>query len=135
MHHDASAAAGDDGDPAVQPALGPGRGRLEGELAQQHPHDDIHLGGGQRRADTAVRTTAEGERWVVYINATNHLPALVEGTSASGELLERYVFRNLQANPADLQVASSFDSEARWGPAKGLFGRLARSNAAESRNR
>jgi len=77
-----------------------------------------------------VRTTPSGERWRAFIDPANHLPALVECEAANGDLLERYRFRDVEADPADLGSAAAFDPDARWGPPRGLFGRLGRGNDA-----
>jgi Protein of unknown function (DUF1571) len=73
-----------------------------------------------------VRTTPSGETWRVYLDPQTHLPALVNGVDARGNLLERYVFRDVRANLSELASADAFDANARWGPARGLFGRLVR---------
>lgn len=71
---------------------------------------------------------AAGETWLFYLDAQTALPALVEGKSASGELLERYVFRDVKPDVAELASAEAFDPAKRWGSAgSGLLGRLARS--------
>jgi hypothetical protein len=77
-----------------------------------------------------VRITPSGETWHVYIDPETHLPAMVQATDLQGELLERYVFRNPQTDPADLASADAFDPDRRWGAATDLLGRLARSRSA-----
>jgi hypothetical protein len=54
---------------------------------------------------------------------------MVEGTSRSGELLERYLFRDVKPDVPELAAANAFDPAKRWGNsvASGLLGRLARS--------
>ncbi len=84
-------------------------------------------GAEQRPCHKVVRTTATGETWTVDFDAQNHLPCVIHGQSASGELLERYVFRDFKSGLPELAVASAFDPDARWGASRGLFGRLARS--------
>jgi hypothetical protein len=79
-----------------------------------------------------ARITPEGETWHVYIDPDTHLPTLVEATDLKGELLERYTFRDVRPDPAELASADAFDPDRRWGPAKGLFGRLARSKDAKT---
>jgi hypothetical protein len=71
------------------------------------------------------RTTPSGEKWQVYLDPRSHLPALVHVVDLKGELLERYAFRDLRPNPADLASSDAFDPTARWGQPRGLFGRLA----------
>ena len=58
--------------------------------------------------------------------------ALVEVKAADGALLEHYVFRDIQVDPAELAQADAFDHDARWGPPRGLFGRIARGNAGNA---
>jgi hypothetical protein len=73
------------------------------------------------------RVTSNGEIWQVYLDSDSILPVMVEAHSASGELLERYHFRSVTADPPLLASADAFDPNKRWGEQKGLFGRLARS--------
>jgi hypothetical protein len=73
-----------------------------------------------------VRTDANGETAVVYLDTTTDLPYLVHRTDGAGQLLEHYVFRNVQPDLGELSVAEAFDPIKRWGPPKGLFGRIAR---------
>ena len=44
-------------------------------------------------------------------------------------MVERYIYREIQENPADLAVAGAFEPDQRWGESKGLLGRLARAAA------
>ena len=74
-----------------------------------------------------VRTTASGESWRVYLDPRTHYPSLVEAVDAKGDLLERYVFSDVRANLPELASADAFNQTARWGPARGLFGRLTQS--------
>jgi hypothetical protein len=74
-----------------------------------------------------TRVLPGGETWVVYLDPKSMLPTFVQETGPGGELLERYVFRDLTPNVAELAKAEAFDPDARWGPQKGLFQRLARS--------
>ena len=71
-----------------------------------------------------LRKTAEGDVWRAYFDPANHLPALVECQAGNGELLERYVFENIQPDPPELATMAAFDPDARWGPPRGLFGRM-----------
>ncbi|WP_165222628.1 DUF1571 domain-containing protein [Aquisphaera insulae] len=76
------------------------------------------------------RTTPTGEIWRVYLDRKTLMPAVVLAQKAdSGELIEKYTYRNLRENPADLARAEAFDPDKRWGEAKGLFSRLAGGNA------
>ena len=73
-----------------------------------------------------VRTKADGEVARLSLDPDTHLPALVEVKAADGELLEFYVFQDVRLDPSELAQANAFDPDARWGPARGLFGRIAR---------
>lgn len=72
---------------------------------------------------------AAGETWLFYLDAQTALPAMVEGTAGSGELLERYLFRDVKPDVPELASADAFDPSKRWGTstAAALLGRLARS--------
>ncbi len=76
-----------------------------------------------RRLD---RVAPSGEHWRAWFDPKTSLPALVECSAGTGELLERYTFRDFQADPAELATAAAFDPNARWGPPRGLLGRLGR---------
>lgn len=71
------------------------------------------------------RTTAEGDVWRAFIDPTNHLPMLVECQARNGDLLEQYIFRDIQSDPPELASNGAFDPDVRWGPPRGLFGRVA----------
>jgi hypothetical protein len=73
-----------------------------------------------------VRTNAAGEVARVYLDPESRFPAFVEVKTATGDLLEHYVFRDIRVDLPELADAGAFDQEARWGPARGLFGRVAR---------
>ena len=77
-----------------------------------------------------TRTTTAGERWRAYLDPRSHLPAMVRCESANGDLQELYVFRDVQPDIAELATTAAFEPNARWGPPKGLFGRLSRGNDA-----
>ena len=77
-----------------------------------------------------VRVTANGETWQVFLDPESKLPAMVQATAANGDLLERYLFRAVEPNPAALAVADAFDPNRRWGEPKGLLHRLARATAS-----
>lgn len=76
-----------------------------------------------------LRTSPAGERWRVFFDPATHLPSLVEARDAQGQLLESYRFRDVRANLPVLAAADAFDPDARWGQARGLFGRIARGEA------
>ena len=76
-----------------------------------------------------TRIDSDGLRWLVYLDEQTKLPTLVQAESASGELLERYLFRNIEINPTELTLANAFDPDTRWGKsAGGLLSRVARGN-------
>jgi hypothetical protein len=79
-----------------------------------------------------TRVTPDHEEWVVYLDARTYFPALVQANAANGDLLERYVFRDVQPNLAELATPAAFDPDARWGTSKGLFQRIARSAGADA---
>ena len=79
-------------------------------------------------AHCLTRTTPSGENWRVYLDVENHLPSLVQAVDARGELLERYLFHDIKANPTELTATDAFDPIARWGQPRGLFSRMTRSS-------
>ncbi len=89
-------------------------------------------GGFDHALQCLVRNTPTGETWRVYLDPQTHLPALVVAVDARGELLERYLFRDVRPNPAELASADAFDSNARWGPARGLLSRLTRGDQPDA---
>jgi Protein of unknown function (DUF1571) len=83
-----------------------------------------------------VRVTPTNETWTVYLDPQTHLPASVQAVSGQGELLERFTFRDPILNLPELAKADAFDPDARWGPSKGFFSRLAgATTAADSTTR
>jgi hypothetical protein len=73
------------------------------------------------------RVSPQGETWVVFLDLRTLMPALVSATrTSSGELIERYVYRNFRPDPAALASADAFDPDKRWGESKGLLSRLAK---------
>jgi Protein of unknown function (DUF1571) len=79
-----------------------------------------------------VRKTPSGETWNVYLDSRTMLPRLVSAEDSRGELVERYIYREVRENPADLKTASAFVPDQRWGEPNGLFSRLARAAAGPS---
>ena len=79
-----------------------------------------------------VRVTPTNETWIVYLDPETDLPVLVQATAENGDRLEHFVFRDLSFDPADLASADAFSPEARWGPSRGLFQRLARAGTANA---
>jgi hypothetical protein len=73
------------------------------------------------------RQTPNGETWQVYLSTRTLMPVIVSAfQTASGDVIERYTYRNLKTNPAELAAADAFDPDRRWGEPKGLFSRIAR---------
>lgn len=74
-----------------------------------------------------TKGTPEGGKWLVYLDNETKLPALVQEVGPGGELQEKYIFKDVEANPAELLAANAFDPDARWGKsAVGMLSRLAR---------
>jgi hypothetical protein len=73
-----------------------------------------------------VRRTQSGETWNVYLDQSSLLPRMVVAEDRQGELIERYVYREIRENPAELKTADAFSPEKRWGDSKSLVGRLTR---------
>ncbi len=74
-----------------------------------------------------VEDRENGEHWEVFLDTASGLPALVHGTTGSGDLLEHYVFGDVRTDLPDLASATAFDPDARWGgKGGGLLGRLSR---------
>lgn len=98
--------------------------------------DDLSYGGLEAPVPQApschklVRKTPSGETWLVYIDAGTRLPFLVQGTDGQGQLLERYVFRDVKVDLPELATTAAFDPDQRFGAPRGLFDRLARSAGA-----
>jgi hypothetical protein len=86
---------------------------LETPAPLDHPHHCL------------VRTGPSGEVSRVYLDPKTSLPMLFAVDGPNGELIERYVFRDVVANPPELASADAFDPNARWGPPRGLLGRIA----------
>jgi hypothetical protein len=72
-----------------------------------------------------------GETWLVYIDSQTKLPALVQATAGNGDVLERYVFRDVETDLTELGAADAFDADKRWGEPPSLFRRLARASASD----
>ena len=77
-----------------------------------------------------LRVSPEGEHWLVYIDPNTHFPTLVQGTTGTGELIERYIFREPSVDPAELARNEAFDPVARWGEPRGFLQKLARAGSA-----
>ncbi len=70
--------------------------------------------------------SASGEVWKIFLDPRSDLPCMVVGEDQHGELIERYVYRDITENPTDLALADAFEPDKRWGESKGLLSRLAR---------
>jgi hypothetical protein len=79
-----------------------------------------------------VRQSVSGETWNVYLDSQSLLPRLVVAYDSRGSLIERYAYREIRENPAELASASAFEPEQRWGDSKGFLSRLARAAAGSS---
>jgi hypothetical protein len=72
-----------------------------------------------------TRVTASGETWQIFFDPETRLPTLVQANGPGGELVERYVFRNVRPGPPELATADAFNPQRRWGEPKGVLQRLA----------
>jgi hypothetical protein len=93
-------------------------GRIAYGGAEQPPQLD-------RPCPKIVRVTASGERWQIFFDSETALPAMVEAQTRDGQLIERYIFRAVRPDPAELAIAAAFNPTQRWGESKGLLQRLA----------
>jgi Protein of unknown function (DUF1571) len=75
-----------------------------------------------------MRRTAAGERWNVYLDAHSLLPRMVLAEDSRGDLIERYIYREIRENPTELAAAGAFEPIQRWGESKGLLSRFARAS-------
>lgn len=62
-----------------------------------------------------VRTAPDGEFWRLVVEEETILPVLLEATNGSGQLLERYHFRNIETDLADLDDSNAFNPSVRFG--------------------
>jgi hypothetical protein len=73
------------------------------------------------------RVAPSGETWTVFLDPATLMPVVVTAIkTSSGELIERYTYRNLRTNLSELASADAFDPDKRWGESKGWLSRLAR---------
>ncbi len=77
--------------------------------------------------------TLGDEQWLVYVDAETSLPAMIQATSSSGDLLERYLFRSVKPDLPDLMAANAFDANLRWGNSTGFLSRIARSGGGDAK--
>lgn len=70
-----------------------------------------------------LQKTPVGNVWRAFFDPVNHLPSIVECRAGNGDLLESYLFQNIQPNVTELASSDAFDPNTRWGPPRGLFGR------------
>jgi hypothetical protein len=82
--------------------------------------------GSEKACHEFLIRSVSGELWKIYLDRQSKLPTMVIGEDQSGTLIERYVYREISPDPADLAAAEAFDPEKRWGDSKGLLSRLAR---------
>jgi hypothetical protein len=76
------------------------------------------------------RVTPQGETWQVYLDTRTLMPAVVLAYHSRNELIERYIYRNLHANPVELAAGNAFDPDQRWGEPKNWLSRLARATTS-----
>jgi hypothetical protein len=105
-----------------------------GDKASSHPGLLSYAGkkkptGVDRMCHQFVRKTTSGETWNVYLDERSLLPCVVFAEDSHGQLIERYVYREIRENPTELAVAGAFEPDKRWGDSKGLLGRFARAAA------
>jgi len=83
-------------------------------------------GGLDQPCHLVERVTPKGETWQVYLDTRTLMPAMVSAVqTSSGELIERYIYRNLRPNPVELASNDAFDPDKRWGESKGWLSRIA----------
>jgi hypothetical protein len=82
--------------------------------------------GNDRPCHHFLQRSTNGQTWNVYLDSRSMLPRLVVTEDSRGELLERYVYRDVRENPAELASAGAFEPDQRWGDSQGLISRLAR---------
>jgi hypothetical protein len=106
-----------------QTATSPGTGKLEYKGIKQPK-------GADQACHLLERVSPQGETWQVYLDTKTLMPAMVVAfRSSGGELIERYTYKNLKANPSELADLAAFDPDKRWGESKSWLSRLARTAA------
>jgi hypothetical protein len=109
-----------------QTATSPGTGKLEYKGIMQPK-------GADQACHLLERASPRGETWQVYLDSKTLMPAVVVAfRSTGGELIERYTYKNLKANPSELADLSAFDPDKRWGESKSWLSRLARTAASSA---
>ncbi len=102
------------------------------EVGNSAQHDDLEYRGLEKPpgvdhpCNQFVIRSATGDVWKIFLDPRSDLPCMVIGEDQRGELIERYVYREIAANPTDLGLADAFEPEKRWGESKGFLSRLAR---------
>jgi hypothetical protein len=86
-----------------------------------------------RPSHVFTRRSPNGESWTVFIDVRTMLPSMVVAKDASGQLDEKYVYHEVNENPAELASAEAFDPDRRWGQSNGLLSRFARGGAGTNR--
>ena len=105
---------------APQSDTSPGNGKLEYKGIKQPK-------GAVEPCHLLERVSPRGETWQVYLDTRTLMPAVVVAfRSSGGELIERYTYKNFQANPSELADVAAFDPDKRWGESKSWLSRLAR---------
>jgi len=85
------------------------------------------VAGFDRSCNKFLIRSSSGDVWTIFLDTRSKLPCVVICEDKRGELIERYVYRDLVANPPDLALADAFEPEKRWGgDSKSLLSRLAR---------
>ncbi len=102
------------------------------ELGNSEKHDELEYRGVAKPpgldhpCNQFVIRSASGEVWRIFLDPRSDLPCMVVGEDQRGELIERYVYRDITENPTELALADAFEPDKRWGESKGLLSRLAR---------
>jgi hypothetical protein len=106
---------------------------------QDHPELGEHVYQGlatppgfDRPSYRFTRRSPSGETWTVYLDTHTMLPRMVVATDSNGDLIERYVYRDVRENPTELASADAFDPDRRWGTSSGFLSRLARGPAGSA---
>ena len=66
----------------------------------------------ERACHHFVRRTATGETWNVYLDRARCCRAWFSPRIRDGELIERYVYREIRENPDDLAAAGAFEPDS-----------------------
>jgi hypothetical protein len=106
----------------------PGAAPLDGKLVYQGVETPQ---GTDAPCDVIERQTNAGETWRVFLDQETAMPVMVTATQTkTGELIERYLYQDFQADPSELVAATAFDPDKRWGESKGWLSRLAKAGTS-----